>query len=192
MRVLFLSNNENTKRLYKWLQERCEITWFDKKITLLEIEKYKPELIVSYNYKYMIGESVIEKMNGNILNLHISYLPWNKGSNPNFWSFVEDTPKGVSIHRVSAKLDEGGILFQKEVKMDPEQETFTTSYNKLHDSIVELFMENWEDIRCQSYPVFPQKGEGSFHNQREFLNITEKYPLSWDENIGEYLKRMDR
>ena len=41
----------------------------------------------------------------------MSFLPYNRGSHPNFWSFVENTPKGVSIHEVSNGIDDGDIIF---------------------------------------------------------------------------------
>ena len=40
-----------------------------------------------------------------IVNLHISYLPFNRGSHPNYWSFVENTPKGVSIHEIDEQIE---------------------------------------------------------------------------------------
>ena len=27
------------------------------------------------------------------INMHISYLPWNRGFSPNIWSFIDNTPK---------------------------------------------------------------------------------------------------
>ena len=71
-----------------------------------------PKLIVSYNYKHIIQPEIIVLMNGRLVNLHISYLPWNKGSDPNFWSFIDNTPKGVTIHKIDNHLDTGAILYQ--------------------------------------------------------------------------------
>lgn len=182
----------NTSRLYEWLEKQCEVEWYDRKINLEKIDADKPDLIISYNYKYMIEEDVINRMDGNVINLHISYLPWNKGSNPNFWSFVNDTPKGVTIHKVNSKLDEGDVIFQKKIWMNPSDETFVTSYNKLHDAIVELFIANWESIREKNYLMTPQTKAGSCHKQSDFENLTKKYPISWEENIQEYLNKLNK
>ena len=54
-----------------------------------------------------------------IVNLHISYLPWNRGAHPNFWSFFDATPTGVSIHLIDKGIDTGPIIVQKKVKLDP-------------------------------------------------------------------------
>ena len=34
---------------------------------------------------------------GKIINLHISFLPFNRGYYPNLWSHQEGTPSGVTI-----------------------------------------------------------------------------------------------
>jgi len=190
MRVLFLTNNENTKRLYIWLSERCEIQYYGDKLTIDFVKETSPDLIVSYNYKYLIKEDVIKYMSGNVINLHISYLPWNRGSNPNYWSFVENTPKGVTIHQVSKELDEGQIMYQKQIVFDTNIETFSSSYQKLHDEILQLFIENWENIKNKEYILRKQNGKGSYHNQEDFIKLTTLYPLSWDENIESYLMKL--
>ena len=192
IKILFLSNNENANRLYDWLTDECDIRLCREKLDITIVKEYAPDLIISYNYKYMIRADVIEYMQGNVINLHISYLPWNRGSNPNFWSFVENTPKGVTIHLINEKLDEGAILYQKELEFDVTEETFETSYEKLNQEITELFIRNWDEIREKSYVVKKQSVGGSYHNMQDFLNITQKCPIDWKENIGVYLERLDR
>lgn len=129
-------------------------------------------------------------MKGNVINLHISFLPWNKGSNPNFWSFVDNTPKGVTIHKISSGLDEGAIIYRREIVFDEKVETFATTYKKLNDEIVQLFMDNWNEIKKQNYIETPQELSGSYHNMKDFRVITEKCPVDWSENINEYLIKL--
>jgi len=73
-------------------------------------------------------------------------LPWNRGANPNFWSFVEKTPKGVTIHKIDEGLDTGPIILQKEIEIDDRKNTFRSSYEVLHSIIQELFRKNYLDI----------------------------------------------
>lgn len=190
MKVLFLSNNDNSKKLYQWLEKRCEIMYWDKKIDIEYISDVLPDMIISYNYKYIIKQDIIESMKGNVINLHISFLPWNKGSNPNFWSFVDNTPKGVTIHKISSGLDEGAIIYRREIVFDEKVETFATTYKKLNDEIVQLFMDNWNEIKEQNYIETPQVPGGSYHNMKDFRAITEKCPVDWSENINEYLIKL--
>ena len=108
-KVLFLTNNDNTKSLSDWISERCNLILWQEKLIVEDLEEIRPNLIVSFNYRHIITQDVIDFMNERILNLHMSYLPWNRGSSPNFWSHVEGTKKGVTIHLVSAGLDKGDI-----------------------------------------------------------------------------------
>jgi methionyl-tRNA formyltransferase len=109
-----------------------------------------------------VSPDVIGHVTGNIINLHISYLPWNRGADPDFWSLIDDTPKGVTIHYMAAALDAGDIIAQKEVVLD-DNDTLATYYKKLHVSILGLFRENWASIRNGTCPRIPQGGGGSYH-----------------------------
>jgi len=42
-------------------------------------------------------------------------LPYNKGSHPNFWSFIENSPKGVSIHEIDEGIDTGKLIASKKL-----------------------------------------------------------------------------
>lgn len=188
-RVLFLTNNENTAELYAWLKERCRIHVCSERLDIKKIQELRPTLIVSYNYKYIIGEDIIKYMNGRIINLHISYLPWNRGSSPNLWSFIDNTPQGVTIHQINARLDEGMILYQKRCDFDIDKETFVSSYDKLNQMIVELFKEKWEEIESGRYKLYEQTGIGSYHTNKDLEALREKMAFDWNDNVADFLRR---
>lgn len=187
--VLFLTNNRNALSLYEWLAKRIQVELVSEKLCLQQLKTLKPELIVSYNYKYLISKDVIDFMQGNIINLHISYLPWNRGASPNIWSFIDDTPKGVTIHQVSPNYDEGKILFQKECFFCAEKETFETVYNQLHNEITELFKTHWEEIHDRNYTLYEQKGTGSYHTLNDLKKLREVVEFQWTDNIAAFLEK---
>lgn len=187
--VLFLTNNPNAYVLYDWLKEKCQVSVYNEKLSLTKIKQINPKLIISYNYKYKIDNEVIEYMQGNIINLHISYLPWNRGADPNIWSFIDETPKGVTIHQISPELDKGKILYQKECFYEPENETFETTYEKLNQTIIALFQEKWEEIWNKKYQLMEQVGEGTYHRHQELSEIQEQVPFQWSDNIADFLRR---
>ncbi|MCD8490729.1 MAG: hypothetical protein LRY51_01850 [Geovibrio sp.] len=148
MKVAVLTNNEVSRPLIDWLRETGEdVEVISEKIDLHMLERIQPDLIVSYSYRYIIGEDVISAMNGGIINLHISYLPWNKGADPNIWSFLENTPKGVTIHKIDEGLDTGEILVQEELVFNEAEETLASSYEKLHEAMLDMFRANWKYLR---------------------------------------------
>ena len=194
IKVLLLSNNDNSMELYNWLKQAEDVIIenFKDKLTIEYLKIKQPDIIISYNYKYIISEnmiSFINNMNVDILNMHISYLPWNKGSDPNFWSFIDDTPKGVTIHRLEKGLDSGDILYQKLIKLDARKETFQSSYNRLNEEIISLFCDNWEDIKYKNYKLIKQQEKGSYHKHKELQEIQTKVPFKWEDNIAKYIEK---
>ena len=122
---------------------------------------------VSFGYRYIIKKLVIEYLGGKIINLHISLLPWNRGSDPNLWSFLEDTPKGVTIHYIDEGLDTGDIIAQKEVYFKNKDHTLGTTYNILKQEIIDLFKIEWPNIRQSKTKRIPQGPGGSFHLMKD-------------------------
>lgn len=189
--VLFLSNNHNTDDFYKKLcEQEDDVYRFSNKLSLDIIKELEPSYIISFNYRFIIGEDVLEYMKGRIINLHTSLLPYNKGASPNFFSFYEDTPKGVTIHEMSAGLDEGAVLLQKELKMDAGEETFVSSYDKLLAAMSELFFANWPALKNGEIEAKKQQGEGTYHISKELDEIRRNAEFSWDENVAQVLDRI--
>lgn len=189
--VLLLTNNRNALSLYRWLCQHEEfVNIYCKELAVNTVLKLNPEIVISYNYKHIIGDNVIKSLkNKIIINLHISLLPYNRGAQPNFWSFIDETPKGVTIHRIERGLDKGDIICQKELFFDEEKETFSSSYEKLNVEIVNLLISNWEKIRRGEFEYVKQKGEGTYHSLRSFQEFVKKVPVEWSDVILDYRKR---
>ncbi len=163
---------------------------FGNKLTGEIVRELEPFFIVSFNYRHIIPEEVLEAMPGRVINLHTSLLPYNRGSSPNFFSFLDDTPKGVTIHLMDKGLDTGDILCQREIQFDEERETFASSYERLLEELKGLFRENWEAIRAGRLVPVGQSGTGTCHRMRELEAVREKTPFQWTDNIAEFKRRL--
>ena len=101
-------------------------------------------------------------------------MPFNKGAHPNFWSFVENTPSGFSIHQVDHGVDTGKIIYQKKIDFElfknKQTLTFSKTYKVLINEIENLFLENIEDIINQKFISIEQIGKGSYHSKKIYLN----------------------
>lgn len=185
--VLFLTNNDNTEDVFEWLLKRGEnVHKVQNKLTEDMIRALEPSFIVSFNYRYLIPKEVLDLMPDRVINLHTSYLPYNRGSSPNFFSFMDDTPKGVTLHRMAEGLDTGDILCRKELFFDEDKETFASTYEKLLAAMKELFYQNWDAIKAGKITAQKQEGCGTYHTMRELAEIREKHPFTWDCNIADY------
>lgn len=192
MKILFLSNNEITYPLVEWLKndKNEEVICSTNRITPEYLKEMVPGMIISYNYRYIIKEDVLEYYDKWIINLHISYLPWNKGADPNLWSFLDDTPKGITIHLIDKGVDTGDILLQKRVYFDEEKKTLLSSYKELHEEIQELFKINWENIKTKHLVPKRQSEEGSMHYIKDFEKVKDILSEEgWDISITELKRR---
>ena len=102
------------------------ITIQEEKLNRKHIAKCEYDFLISFGYRYIISKEILSYFQEKAINLHISYLPWNKGADPNLWSILENTPKGVTIHQLDYGLDTGRILYQKKISFD-DNETLKSS-----------------------------------------------------------------
>lgn len=122
--------------------------------------------IVSFGYRHIIREPHLSQFKRRIVNIHISMLPWNRGADPNFWSWFDGTPKGVSIHYIDAGIDTGDVLAQAEVTFEPGM-TLRTSYDILMERAVSLFDAKWLEIRRGTVQPIPIGVGGTCHRSRD-------------------------
>ena len=167
MKIIFLGIGDELE-LVDWLQNNGDdVIYCNHKIDLKFVKTENPDYIISYNYHHILKKDIINYMGNRIINLHISYLPFNGGTYPNLWSFVEETISGVTIHNLVEEVDGGDILLQEEIKFN-EDETLSSSYKKSHNLIKKLFKENWNDIKNKKITGKKQVGDGTFHYDKDF------------------------
>ena len=114
--------------------------------------------------------------------IHISYLPYNRGAHPNFWSFIENTPSGVSIHQIDKGIDTGNILFRKKIYFNTKLHKFSTfkkTYNLLFLEAEKLFKQNFVKIYNMNYKKKLYNFKGSVHYKKDLP----KWVKDWNMNI---------
>ena len=165
----------------------CDCIERSEPIDVELLKKYSIDIAVSYLFRHIIKKSSIDYLNGKIINLHISFLPWNRGADPNLWSFLENTPKGVSIHYVDEGLDTGDIIAQEGVRMDIDSETLASTYEILNSEILELFKIQWPLIMRGECSRKKQAPGGTYHclkDKQAYMHLLSD--KGWDTPI-EYL-----
>ena len=145
------------------------------------------DFVVSFGYRKIIPEKVIDFYRGRIINIHMSMLPWNRGADPNFWSWFDRTPKGVSIHAVDAGIDTGDILVQREIEM-VEGHTLKSSYSLLIVEAASLFAEQWPDLRRLDWNPVRVVGGGSYHRTADKEKWVNRLPLGWDTPVKDVME----
>lgn len=182
MKIITLGNSANL--LHRLLKDH-EVFHFETPLSLKKIQEIGPDLVISFGYRHIVRKELILALKNKIINLHISLLPWNKGADPNFWSWLDDTPKGVSIHLMDEGLDTGALLFQKEVTFEGT-ETLASSYSILQEEIIKLFEANILNILKLDFVPIPQAtGQGSFHKSKDKNIFFAELALGWETKCSD-------
>ena len=153
-------------------------------IDVHQLDEIGCDAIISFGYRHKISDHSLERVNGKAINVHISLLPWNRGSNPNFWSWLNNTPKGVSTHWVSSDFDHGDLVSQAVVGFS-QDETLRSSYEKLMKTAASSVDDFWTNHGFESAPRQPQPEGGSTHTQGQFNSYSHILRLGNDTLCSE-------
>lgn len=193
MKILCLYHNPRALELFRWIKgqgnqvilhtERLESGWCGEQAF---------DLTISYTYRYILSGEILDALGGNVVNLHNSFLPFNRGADPNIWSILEGTPRGVTLHYMTAGLDKGSIIAQRLVGACGPEATLASSYEELDRAAKGLFMDayawygSWEGMKKEP------RGKGSYHSVKDgsFLKeLTDTYDIyvsDFKERYREY------
>lgn len=189
MKILGLYNNDCALELFAWLSEQGhEVILWKERLESSWCRENAFDLAVSYTYRYILKEDVLEALHGNVVNLHNSLLPWNRGADPNLWSIVNRTPRGVTLHYMDAGLDKGYVIAQ-EIVDDTDEETLASSYNNLDRAAKAMFRKAFRYY--EYWPSMKKKcvGEGSYHSLKDG-NVIKNMIDTYDLPIKEYRDRL--
>lgn len=118
-------------------------------------------------WPYIIPKEIIQLTKRGFVNTHPGYLPYNRGKHPSFWSIVEGTPFGVTLHYVDPQIDTGPIIAQREIPVT-WLDTGETLHKRAQEEILSLFYDSFDTIKDGSPQVCMQiQKSGTFHLGKE-------------------------
>ena len=187
MKILCLYNNICAIELFEWLQEQGhKIVYRSNKITAQWCREQNFDLTVSYTYRYILTQDILVALKNNVVNIHNSYLPWNRGADPNIWSIIDDTPRGVTLHYMDSSLDKGYIIAQRLVGKETG-ETLRSSYEKLDIVAKQLFQEAFAFYKDWPGMKKVPLGNGTFHSLQDGI-IAKSVINTYEMTIVEFKK----
>lgn len=89
------------------------------------------------------------------LNIHPAYLPFGRGRDPVVWAIRHGHPAGVSLHEISAAIDEGPIWYRERIDYELPVKG-KELYEKVTARCWQAFCEQWLDIRSGRRHAEPQ------------------------------------
>ena len=205
MKILLLSREKDYLNIYSDLLLFGRVDYHFGKLSK-DIGAY--DLIISNCYGPILKNEELSQLNGPVLNLHPSYLPYGRGIYPILWGVANNHPLGSTIHLIeNSEIDNGSILLQEELKIR-ENMTLrqihlvltTLSRNLLNKLLIAGFPKNYFpnkqkpdlDIANKMYRnklqgeiffnLLPKKWDTSAKEVREIYKANENF-ISIKKNI---------
>lgn len=173
---LLLGRIKDTLKIKKIIQKKkWKVICKNKKINIGELKNI--DLIIIFNYRHVLKNIILTKIKRPPINLHISYLPYNRGCHPNFWSFIENSPKGITIHEIDKGLDTGPIIYQKRLFFNinkKKHDNFFKTNKILLYEMQKLFLKKANQLLDKKYSAKKQKKQGTFHYRSEVPEFVKK------------------
>ena len=184
MKVLILSPYpDGLLAAFEDFSDEVEVT--SSKIDYQYCIQNKFNFLVSYGYRHILKQEVLDLFPCAAINLHVSLLPFCRGAHPVLWSIMDCRPLGVTIHMLDQGLDTGNILFQYATPSKLLQsDSFATVYKHLRAAIESLFVQNWKYLRAVECSGWKQQGVPTLHYSRELDQCLQFMPQGWDTPIS--------
>jgi len=150
MIALILSNCKDAYVLERAKKLKIPAVYFDRKDFYLsenvlnKLKSFQIDFIVLAGFLWFIPQNLIQNFPNRIINIHPALLPKYGGKGMYGMKVHEsvkesgDTESGITIHYVNDKYDEGEVIFQAKVKVEPNDSPEDIA-NKIHKLEYEHF-----------------------------------------------------
>lgn len=154
------------------------------------IKNSHADMLVTYGV-HKVSEEIIEIMKGKAFNIHGGLSPWYKGNTTLFWPFYFLKPNwaGMTLHRLSVRLDGGDILHHSVPKLehgDKMHEVACKAVVQVAEDLCKILqcLDNGERLICK-----PQKGNGKLFLSQDWTPqlLRVIYELFDDKIVDMYL-----
>jgi UDP-4-amino-4-deoxy-L-arabinose formyltransferase/UDP-glucuronic acid dehydrogenase (UDP-4-keto-hexauronic acid decarboxylating) len=121
-----------------------------------KIKRLQPDILFSFYYRNLVGKAILDLPVQGCLNLHGSLLPRYRGRCPVNWVLVHgENETGVSLHYMTPRPDDGDIVSQTPVPIDPG-DTALSLHRKLADAATLLLDETLPLLKTGTAERIPQ------------------------------------
>ena len=114
---------------------------------LARLQSLEPDLLVVVAYGRILPGPLLELLRHGAINVHFSLLPRYRGAAPVQWALARgEATTGVTTMQIRERLDEGEILLQQEVSIEPREHA-PRLQQRLSDIGAALLVETLERLR---------------------------------------------
>jgi methionyl-tRNA formyltransferase len=121
------------------------------------MRRYEPDVCMMAYVTLFVPQNVLDAPKHGTFQYHPSLLPRHRGPSSINWPIIQGATKtGLTIFWPDEGLDEGPILLQKEVEIEPDASLGSLYFNKLFPMGVDAMMEALDLVKEGRAPKIPQ------------------------------------
>jgi len=133
-------------------------------------EEVRPTIALSFYCPRKFGPDLLAVL-GCAVNYHNGLLPDYRGLAATSWSVYEGKGEtGFTFHRMNENIDEGPILFQGTVPVDPDSNIYDLELEKA--IVAARLIPHLLDAIVRGDPGVPQEGAARYFSGRDVLAVT--------------------
>ena len=137
--------------------KKKKISFSTEKIKLENLP-FKPDIICSIYYRYIIPIDIIDYCEGRVFNLHPSILPDYKGCSSITWALINNEKfTGYTYHYIDPTIDTGDIICQKKIIINSFDTQVTLYYKVMIESLSD-FNKVFDFVVEKSKGISQKKG----------------------------------
>ncbi|MGE5244012.1 MAG: methionyl-tRNA formyltransferase [Betaproteobacteria bacterium] len=163
----------------------------DRTAAVEALRALRLDFLICVHFPFLIRGPVLEAAAKGVLNLHPAYLPFNRGWHTPSWAILDGTPAGATLHFMTEGLDNGDVVYQEQIAVDPA-DTAHTLYSKLKALELRVFAEGWRRIREGRIDRTAQpEPQATFHRRRDlFEPAVQRIDLDGLVRASDLLRRL--
>lgn len=147
---------------------------------LEKIRELNPELIWVNSYSMILREDLFICARKGAINIHGALLPQYRGANPIQWAILSnETEIGVTLHEITASVDQGGIIDQRKVPLY-FKDTWHDANNRIARATEDLLESNVKMILEGNWSSSSQDESMAVHRRRR---KPEDGRFDWEEPV---------
>jgi len=152
------------------------------------LKSLNPDLVIVVAYGQIIPKEILELSKYGFINIHASLLPKLRGAAPIQRSIMEQNEiTGISIMKISEKLDEGPVCRTYEIKIKENENTYELA-SRLSNLASEKILDCIDDIFDEKIEFEEQDHEKATYAKK----IDKKEgKISWDEPAKKILAKIN-
>ena len=177
---LYIHNEDESKLADEIIKKsKCDKIYFAEELKQndhhIALKNENADFIITVYWAYLLKPEIFNSV-GDTINFHPAFLPINRGWYPHVHSIIDGSKLGVTLHRIDKGADTGPIWIQKEIKLT-NYDTAKTIYEKLQTEIVDLFKNNWGNIKNGKIKPFHQDHSKAIYHKKLETKIIDQIKL---------------